>query len=132
MVTVKAAEDYRAVVGLPADSVERAKPSAGLVELRDAKSSGLALRITPTGAKSWTLRCRLPSGVQRRISLGKYPGVSLAKARDRALATLAAVLTTRTPLSTRSPSGHERNTLGLPLRQQAFSARSATASKVRF
>jgi integrase len=84
-------------LSLTAEFVERAKPSAQLTEIRDAKSPGLALRITPSGAKSWTLRYRLASGRQRRISLGRYPAVSLAKARDRALATLTAVAEDKDP-----------------------------------
>lgn len=44
---------------------------------------GLLLQITPTGGKTWLLRCRV--GERRReIGLGGYPEVSLAAARDRA------------------------------------------------
>jgi integrase len=82
---------------LTADAVNRAKAGPTLVELRDAKSKGLALRITPAGVKSWTLRYRLKDGTQRRISLGQYPAVSLAQARDKALATLSAVASDRDP-----------------------------------
>jgi integrase len=92
-------------VFLKAEFVERAKPSSRLIEIRDAKSPGLALRITPSGSKSWTLRYRLASGRQRRISLGRYPAVSLAKARDRALATLTAVAEDRDPAEEKR---HER------------------------
>lgn len=44
---------------------------------------GLALQITPTGAKSWLLRTVV--GERRReIGLGGYPDVTLSQARDRA------------------------------------------------
>ena len=44
---------------------------------------GLLLQITPTGARSWLLRCNV--GAKRRhIGLGGYPDVSLAHARERA------------------------------------------------
>jgi integrase len=44
---------------------------------------GLILQITPTGARSWLLRCQV--GAKRRhIGLGGYPDVSLAQARERA------------------------------------------------
>lgn len=44
---------------------------------------GLALQLTPTGARSWVLRTMV--GAKRRnIGLGSYPEVSLAAARDRA------------------------------------------------
>ena len=78
---------------LTAEIVERAKPSGRLVEFLDTnpRARGLALRIMPSGAKSWTLRYRLPTGDRKRITLGNHPAVSLSQARDRALATLAAV-----------------------------------------
>jgi integrase len=44
---------------------------------------GLQLQITPTGARSWLLRCMV--GIKRRhIGLGGYPDVTLATARERA------------------------------------------------
>lgn len=69
---------------LTADNVERAKPSATLTEILDLdpKARGLALRITPAGMKSWTLRYRLETGERKRITLGQYPAMSLSKARD--------------------------------------------------
>ncbi|WMS43446.1 integrase arm-type DNA-binding domain-containing protein [Acuticoccus sp. MNP-M23] len=44
---------------------------------------GLILQVTPTGARSWLLRC-LVAGKRRHIGLGGYPDVPLAGARDRA------------------------------------------------
>lgn len=44
---------------------------------------GLHLQITPTGARSWTLRIKI--GDKRRdMGLGPYPGVTLAQAREKA------------------------------------------------
>jgi integrase len=66
-------------------SVEAAKPvSNPQVEYPDAKVPGLALRVSPAGNKSWTLRYRTNEGEQRRLTLGRYPSVSLAKARELA------------------------------------------------
>ena len=66
-------------------SVEAAKASAGRqVEYADAKVPGLALRVSPAGKKSWTLRYRTNDGEQRRLTLGRYPSVSLSKARELA------------------------------------------------
>jgi integrase len=48
-----------------------------------AEASGLALRVAPSGAKSWGWRYRAPDGRQRRLTLGVYPKVSLADARER-------------------------------------------------
>ena len=66
-------------------SVEAAKPVPNRqVEYPDAKVPGLALRISPAGNKSWTLRYRTNEGEQRRLTLGRYPSVSLSKARELA------------------------------------------------
>jgi integrase len=45
--------------------------------------AGLALQITPGGAKSWILRAVM-GGRRRDMGLGAYPGVTLAMARDKA------------------------------------------------
>lgn len=84
---------------LTADSVERVKPSATLMEIvdLDPKARGLALRITPAGKKSWTLRYRLATGERKRITLGQYPAMSLSKARDAVALKLAAVVDGRDP-----------------------------------
>jgi len=44
---------------------------------------GLALQVTPTGARSWTLRVVI-GGKRRDMGMGSYPEVTLAKARDKA------------------------------------------------
>jgi integrase len=82
---------------LTADRVERAKPGAALIELADALSRGLALRISPGGVKSWSLRYRLPNGERKRITLGAYPGMSLARARAAVVQALAAVGSGKNP-----------------------------------
>jgi integrase len=54
-------------------------------ELWDAKVSGLCLRVLPGGVKSWTFRYRPKDSISlKRLSLGRYPEVSLALARERA------------------------------------------------
>ena len=69
-----------------------AAPSSGRLEIRDQKTKGLVLRISAGGAKSWSvLYRRRIDGRRRRCTLGQYPEVSLADARDAALATLARV-----------------------------------------
>ncbi|MDD3847457.1 MAG: tyrosine-type recombinase/integrase [Syntrophorhabdaceae bacterium] len=61
-------------------AVEKARPRSTRYELADGE--GLILRIMPTGGKSWHLRYVFDSD-QKRISLGKYPGLSLKDARDK-------------------------------------------------
>ncbi len=69
-------------------TIDTLKPTPGhRVEYPDADVSGLALRVTPQGSKSWTLRYRLAggrSGRLRRLTLGAYPAVGLAAARTAA------------------------------------------------
>ena len=74
------------------DIVRRAKPADDRVtEYRDATMPGLALRVSTGGTKSWTIRYRTEGGTQRRLSLGKYPAVSLASARTNALDALSQI-----------------------------------------
>src|ERR1700704_818884 len=51
------------------------------VDYPDEITPGLALRVTPAGAKSWSFRFRNRAGKTTRKSLGPYPAVRLAKAR---------------------------------------------------
>jgi integrase len=63
-----------------AASVDALKPTDRRYVVRDSDVSGLELRIAPDGIKTWTLRYRL-RGQQRRLKLGQYKRMSLAKAR---------------------------------------------------
>ena len=58
------------------------RPTNTRVEYVDQKVPGLALRVTPNGAKSWTVRYR-HRGRLRRLMLGDLAVVSLADARAR-------------------------------------------------
>ena len=44
---------------------------------------GLLMQITPTGARSWLLRCNV-GNKRRHMGLGGFPDVTLAGARERA------------------------------------------------
>ena len=46
---------------------------------------GLQLRVYPSGSRSWEQRIRI-AGRERTLGLGSYPAVTLAEARDAALA----------------------------------------------
>ena len=50
----------------------------------DATVPGLALRVTSGGTKSWSLLMGIP---RKRVTLGRYPAISLAAARTLALET---------------------------------------------
>jgi integrase len=55
------------------------------VDYPDNKVSGLALRVSPGGTKTWVFRYLAPTGQRRRMKLGTYPALKLADARSRAL-----------------------------------------------
>src|SRR5437867_7282253 len=66
--------------------VDRATaPAKGQRFFRDVRVQGLALRVTSGGAKAWVWEGRVRGRV-RRITLGPHPALSLAVARDEALA----------------------------------------------
>src|ERR1700745_4245493 len=68
---------------LTARFVENVKPPAhGRLEYWDLALPGFGLRVTDKGAKSWTVLYRLRRR-QRRATLGTYPAILLAEARDR-------------------------------------------------
>ncbi|MGE3473148.1 MAG: tyrosine-type recombinase/integrase [Vicinamibacterales bacterium] len=52
-------------------------------DLCDAVVPGLSLRISATGIKSWSVLYRY-KGRNRRLTLGRFPEVSLASAREKA------------------------------------------------
>jgi integrase len=58
-------------------------PQGSRLELQDTYLRGLALRVTDRGSKSWVVRYRTPKG-QSRFTIGPFPAVSLADAREEA------------------------------------------------
>lgn len=61
-------------------TVRGAKPKDKDYKLSDA--GGLYLYVTVAGGKLWRLKYRF-NGKEKRLSIGAYPGVSLANARER-------------------------------------------------
>ena len=68
---------------LTARFVESLKPSDRRIEHFDGMVRGLALRLSPTGAKCWVLLYRMHRRL-RRWTIGTYPTLSLADAREQA------------------------------------------------
>lgn len=58
-------------------------PASGRIEFYDGRTPGFGVRVTATGTKTFFVLGRYRGGF-RRISLGRYPTVSLEKARRRA------------------------------------------------
>lgn len=69
-------------------AVQALKPEPGKRVTKAHDRDGLFLHVAPTGTKSWILRYRI-HGKERSAALGRYPAVSLKKARERAQAARA-------------------------------------------
>src|SRR5215469_1178385 len=78
---------------------DRAKSSGAQTDYFDENVSGLALRVTAGGVKTWTLHFG-PAKKRARIGLGRYPTTSLANARALALEAKSAVADGRDPRGT--------------------------------
>src|SRR5262252_9573297 len=75
-------EDSRMQVQLTDRFCASAKATTVQTDYFDASVTGLALRVTSKGTKAWTLLHGTP---RRRVTLGRYPALSLAAARARAI-----------------------------------------------
>ena len=63
-----------------------AAPASGRIEISDERCSGLTFRVTANGVRSWSFRFRDPhSNRLTRATLGTYPDLSLAEAREKAI-----------------------------------------------
>jgi len=96
---------------LTAQTVKSIKPTQGRrVEYIDSIVPGLALRVTPAGSKSWTVRYRHRTRM-RRMTLGSVDVLSLAKARERARDELHAASKGADP-ATAKQAGRKAETIG--------------------
>src|SRR5215469_2329335 len=58
-------------------------PSSGQLDYWDADNPGFGLRVSAGGRKAWVAMYRY-GNVKRRLTLGTYPALSLAEAREKA------------------------------------------------
>ena len=73
-------EKERRNMALTVIQIKNAKPLEKPYKLSDER--GLYLLIAPIGTKSWRMNYRF-SGIQKTLSIGIFPDVSLADARDK-------------------------------------------------
>lgn len=67
-------------MALTVTQITRAKPRQKPYKLFDGR--GLYLEVAPGGGRWWRLKYRI-AGIEKRVSLGVFPDVSLKNARDR-------------------------------------------------
>lgn len=60
------------------------KPHRVKYEVHDPEGGPLVLRVSPDGRKTWMASYHSPDGVVQLRTLGKYPMMSIAEARQRA------------------------------------------------
>lgn len=61
------------------------RPTTGRLEISDTRCGGLVLRVTANGVKSWSFRFRdRTTQAPLRITIGRYPDIGLAAAREAA------------------------------------------------
>jgi integrase len=77
--------------------VQQAKAKTARVEIADAVLPGLYLIVQPTGAKSWAVRYRMGRRTRKLTLPGRYPVLSLAKAREAARLALEGVTSGEDP-----------------------------------
>jgi Arm DNA-binding domain len=74
----------------------------------DAKTTGLGLRVSPTGVKAWSVMFTIPGTQKRgRLSLGTYPATSLATARTKAIEARGRVEAGEDPRCSTKPKMHD-------------------------
>jgi integrase len=89
-------------------AVERLKlPSSGQVEYYDRRLPSFGVRLSYHGTKSWFVMTRL-DGKLIRVTLGRYPALSLADAREEARRTTTLAATGEDPRLIRSAAKQKR------------------------
>jgi len=78
------------MAGLTTKGIEALKPGEARREVPDGLVAGLYLVVQPSGRKGWALRYRL-AGKPCKFTMGAFPGVSIAAARDHARVALIGV-----------------------------------------
>lgn len=85
-------------------------PTSGQLFYRDDVLKGFALRVTESGARSFILEKRV-AGKVKRITLGRYPDISVEQARKQAHKLLGKIATGINPIAERKASKQRAITL---------------------
>ena len=60
------------------------KPRKIRYDVQDSEDTGLLLRVSPQGRKTWMVNYRSETGVKQQRALGKFPAMSIDEARQAA------------------------------------------------
>jgi hypothetical protein len=71
-------------------TIEAMQPKAKTYRIPDAQTRGLYIQMTPAGVLSWVLRFRV-HGHEKTHSIGRWPEVTVAKARAKAITLLGEI-----------------------------------------
>ena len=114
--------------------VQQAKASRARVEIADALVPGLYLIVQPTGAKSWAVRYRIGPRTRKLTLPGRYPVLSLAKAREAARMALEGVTNGKDPAATKRAGTPADDTLAAHIalyrEKHVSTVRSGTAANI--
>jgi hypothetical protein len=95
----------RGAVLLTHRSIEALRPARAPYRVSDQRCIGLAIRVAPSGFKTWDLAYRIRGlGKVRRLSLGRVADVNLEVARERANELTSAARTGRDLLAEEAES----------------------------
>lgn len=94
-------------------------PRSGQYEYFDDYVRGLAIRVSPGGTRSFVLLYR-HGGRARRLTLGRYPAVTLKVARQRALEALGRVAAGEDPQSIKRNERLSQSSKSFPLVAEQF------------
>ena len=76
-------------------------PVSGRATYHDTKVQGLQVRVTPAGTKTFCLYRRLKAGQPERVTLGKFPTMTVEQARKAAAAVNAEIESGANPAAAR-------------------------------
>lgn len=76
-------------------------PDKGRVVYCDTKQQGLQLRVSASGAKSFSFYKRIKGGEPERVTLGQFPDVTVEQARRQAAQMSAAIAEGKNPAAVR-------------------------------
>jgi len=60
------------------------KPRKIRYDVHDSEGTGLILRVSPQGRKTWMVNYRSETGIQQQKALGKFPKLRVSDARRAA------------------------------------------------